>query len=230
MTLIPSNGFDMGCDFVSSLIEFALPLSQKNSICKRKNGTKVDVSRAFEFLSHGTIAFGFFNIETDLLLLESLFFFAPDFCEAVGPLTQMQTHESTRAHLPGYCIDRPGDVGNLMGAIRGTDLGGFIGHVYRLYPFPQDPEDFKQKPYGNVHRAAVEAILTQWSHSIRIPIAWDVGQQKVRIADFTFGTAVFRELVAYVWQGGMAALFADLTLEGPRGQGIPEEPGEVPKR
>jgi hypothetical protein len=34
---------------------------------------------AFESLSHGAIAFGFFNIETDFLLLERYFFFADSF-------------------------------------------------------------------------------------------------------------------------------------------------------
>jgi hypothetical protein len=37
----------------------------------------------FESLSHGTVAFGFFNIESDLLLLERSFFFASEFCELV---------------------------------------------------------------------------------------------------------------------------------------------------
>jgi hypothetical protein len=31
---------------------------------------------AFESLSHGTIAFGFFNIESDMLLLDRYFLFA----------------------------------------------------------------------------------------------------------------------------------------------------------
>ena len=208
---------------------------------------------AFHSLSHGTIAFGFFNIETDLLLLEDLFFFAPDFCSMVGSLAHMQISESRRAHLPGYCIDRPGDLGNLMGAIHGTDLGGFIGHVYRLYPFPQDPEEFKQKPYGNARRAVVEEMLRDWSQSIQIPIAWEAGPQRVKIADFTFSATAFRELVAYVWQGGMpgwqdnarpeyvmvmresikgslAPLFAGFKLEEPRSQAISEEPDEVPNR
>ena len=35
---------------------------------------------AFESLSHGKIAFGFFNIETDMILLEHYFLFAEDFC------------------------------------------------------------------------------------------------------------------------------------------------------
>jgi hypothetical protein len=211
------------------------------------------VPLAFHSLSHGTIAFGFFNIETDLLLLENLFFFAPDFCAVVSSLAQVQTHESKRTRLPGYCIDQARDLGNLMGAIRGTDLRGFIGHVYRLFPFPRNPEDFKQKPYGDRHRGEVETVLSRWARSIRIPVAWEVGAEMVKIADFTFTAAAFRELVAYVWQGGMpgwqdnvrpeyvmamwgtikgttAPLFAGFKLQEPRGQGIPEEPDEAPNR
>ena len=208
---------------------------------------------AFHSISHGTIAFGFFNIETDLLLLENLFFFASDFCTVVSSLARVQTHESKRTRLPGYCIDRAGDLGNLMGAIQGTDLGGFIGHVYRLFPFPRNPEDFKQKPHGDAHRAVLEEVLSQWARSIPIPIAWEAAVQMVKIADFTFSAAAFRELVSYVWQGGMpgwqgnarpeyvmamketitgcmAPLFAGLKLVGPRSQGIAEEPDEVPNR
>jgi hypothetical protein len=209
------------------------------------------VPLTFHSLSHGTIAFGFFNIETDLLLLENLFFFAPDFCTVVTSLARVQTHQSKRARLPGYRIDRAGDLGNLMGAIQGTDLGGFIGHVYRLFPFPRNPEDFKQKPYGDRNRPEVETVLCGWARSIRIPVAWEAGAQMVKIADFTFSAAAFRELVAYVWQGGMPGwqdnarpgyvmamwetingttvpLFAGLMLDELRIQGTPEEPDEVP--
>jgi hypothetical protein len=209
------------------------------------------VPLAFQSLSHGTIAFGFFNIETDLLLLENIFFFASDFCAVVSSLARVQTHESKRTRLLGYRIDRAGDLGNLMDAIRGTDLGGFIGHVYRLFPFPRNPEDFKQKPYGDRHRPEAETVLSRWARSIRMPVAWEAGVQVVKIADFTFSAAAFRELVSYVWQGGMpgwqdnarpgyvtamwetikettAPLFAGLKLDEPRGQGIPEEPDEVP--
>ena len=43
---------------------------------------------AFDSLNHGTIAFGFFNIEIDMLLLENLFFFADRFCGAVAELSR----------------------------------------------------------------------------------------------------------------------------------------------
>lgn len=38
---------------------------------------------AFESLSHGTIAFGFFNIESDMLLCDRYFLFADEFCRYV---------------------------------------------------------------------------------------------------------------------------------------------------
>ncbi len=44
---------------------------------------------AFQSLSHGQIAFGFFNIETDMLLLDIHFFFADDFCRAVRELAEV---------------------------------------------------------------------------------------------------------------------------------------------
>ncbi len=49
---------------------------------------------AHRSLSHGTVVFGFFNIDTDCLLLNNVFFFATDFCAwikrwaAEGPTTR----------------------------------------------------------------------------------------------------------------------------------------------
>ena len=43
---------------------------------------------AFESLSHGTIAFGFFNIESDMLLLDRYFLFAEDFCSYLKNIAQ----------------------------------------------------------------------------------------------------------------------------------------------
>ena len=45
---------------------------------------------AFESLNRGTIAFGFFNIDTDLLLLQQYFLFADDFCGASCPNSRRQ--------------------------------------------------------------------------------------------------------------------------------------------
>ena len=78
----------------------------------------------FHSISHGRIAFGFFNIETDLLLLEKYFFFAHGFCSMVDEIAAKQSHESNEIGLVGYFIDRHEDIGNLMGAIHGIDLRG----------------------------------------------------------------------------------------------------------
>ena len=157
----------------------------------------------FHSLSHGRIAFGFFNIETDLLLLEKYFFFAHSFCNIVIEMSAMQNHGSNEIGLVGYFIDRPGDVGNLMGAIQGIDLRGFIGQVYKLFPFPQTPEEFKQKTYGSANRAIVEELISRWARSTRIPVEVEAGAWRVRIAEPLFSRTVFQELVSYVWQGGM---------------------------
>ncbi len=157
----------------------------------------------FHSLSHSRIAFGFFNIETDLLLLEKYFFFAHYFCSMVSEMSAMQNHRSNEISLVGYFIDRPGDIGNLMGAIQGIDLRGFIGQVYKLFPFPQSREEFKQKTYGPANRSVVKELISRWARSTRIPVEVETDSQRVRIAEFLFSKTAFQELVAYVWQGGM---------------------------
>jgi len=42
----------------------------------------------FESISHGPIAFGFFNIEKDLVLLNQYFLFAKDFCHDILQTTE----------------------------------------------------------------------------------------------------------------------------------------------
>ena len=84
----------------------------------------------FESTSHGSIAFGFFNIESDMLLLDSLFFFADAFCSAVE-----QAGEHGRAEIDGYRIDEREKIGDLHGAIAGRVFSGFIGSTYRVWPF-----------------------------------------------------------------------------------------------
>jgi len=157
----------------------------------------------FHSLSHGRIAFGFFNIETDLLILEKHFFFAHFFCNTVEKIASWQGHEVDETALPGYVIERPGDIGNLMGAIQGIDLRGFIGAVYQLFPFPQRREEFKQKPDGAGNRAVVEKLINRWGQPAKILVKVEAGSQGVRISELLFSNAAFHELVDYVWRGGM---------------------------
>ena len=157
----------------------------------------------FHSLSHGRIAFGFFNIDTDLLLLEKYFFFAHLFCNTVEKIASWKDHTKESFFIPGYVIERFGDRGNLMGAIHGIDLRGFIGAVYQLFPFPQSPEEFKQKFDGVANRAVVENLINQWGQPVKILVEVEAQSQRVEIAELLFSKAAFHELVAYVWRGGM---------------------------
>jgi len=157
----------------------------------------------FHSLSHGRIAFGFFNIDTDLLLLEKYFFFAHFFCNTVEKIASWKDHEVENVVIPGYAIERFENIGNLMGAIHGMDLTGFIGAVYQLFPFPQSPEEFKQKLDGKEHRVVVENLISQWGHPVKILVEVKARSQRVKIAETLFSKTAFHELVAYVWRGGM---------------------------
>jgi hypothetical protein len=161
------------------------------------------VPLGFASVSHGEIAFGFFNIETDLLLLEYYFFFAPSFCSMVTEVAATKGPTLDDYSLPGYVIEDIRDVGTLRGAILGTDLSGFIGSVYRLFPFPDRVEEFKQKPYGAGRRATIEELIRRWARPIRVSVKIDAGSLSVKIADYLFNRGVFQQLVTYVWQGGM---------------------------
>ena len=105
--------------------------------------------------------------------------------------------------LPGYVIERFGDRGNLMDAIHGIDLRGFIGAVYQLFPFPQSPEEFKQKLDGKANRVVIEKLINRWGKPAKILVEVEARSQRVKIAELLFSKAALQELVAYVWRGGM---------------------------
>jgi hypothetical protein len=156
---------------------------------------------AFNTLSHGKIAFGFFNIETDLLLLNRYFFFASDFCRL---LVEAIAHVRAGDWETAWVIVQIDDdrVGDLMGAIHGADLRGFIGEVYRRFPFPQDPAGFKQNPEGFRTRSLLEPVLTDYGRTEEIPIRFRKEQGEVSIGKYRFTPENFQELLLYVWRGG----------------------------
>ena len=156
---------------------------------------------AFDSLSHEKIAFGFFNIETDLLLLNRYFFFASDFCrllvEAVG-----STRERKSELVLGGTLLEEERIGNLMGAIHGFDFRGFIGEVYRLYPFPEEPEGFKQNPEGYQTRPVMEQVLAKFGQAVDIPFRLRLESNEVTIGEYRFTQENFQELILYLWLGG----------------------------
>jgi len=167
---------------------------------------------AFSSQSHGTVAFGFFNIETDLLLLDRVFFFADAFCGAVVALAR----GAAEAELPAWRIPRPEDIGDLHGAIAGAALHGLIGATYRRWPFPRQPEAFKQNPEGVRRQDEVRLMLAPHGPPAALPVrrrrvteaapaaAGDVfgPDTTVEIGEYRFDGPGFAALVSYVERGG----------------------------
>ena len=157
---------------------------------------------AFESLSRGTVAFGFFNIDTDLLLLQQYFLFADDFCRHLVRMAEDKGQEPFQTAWQVYSIDEPGKVGDLMAAIHGIRYNGFIGEVYKRFPFPKREAEFKQKPEGFQNRAWVISLLEKWAVSETTPVTVDQEKETVSISEYLFTKTVFHQLVQYVWVGG----------------------------
>jgi hypothetical protein len=156
---------------------------------------------AFPSISHGEIAFGFFNIETDMLLMEHLFFFADRFCNAVVTLAE-QSEPTEGVWMDGYRIENSAVIGNLHGAIQGIDLRGFIGETYRQFPFPSNPQAFKQKPYGEKNQSLLQSLIAKYGRDQRICLLWDRQLSTVSVEEFVFAKKDFAQLIAYVVRGG----------------------------
>ena len=157
---------------------------------------------AFESLSHGTIAFGFFNIESDMLLLDHHFFFADDFCKHIEKLTGKLVNRKFEDIWQIYHIADSQQIGDLTGAIHGVRYKGFIGEVYRKFPFPIKEEDFKQKADGHGNRSVVEEIIQDYAQSIEIKITVTLDNEVIEIGSYCFTRPSFHELINYVWRGG----------------------------
>jgi hypothetical protein len=157
---------------------------------------------AFPSLSHGTLAFGFFNIETDMLLLDQLFFFAHRFCAAVEELGDARGGDSTEGvQLEGWRISERQEIGDLQGAIAGVDHSGFIGATYRVYPFPAAAEDFRQSPEGHRTRERIAELMENHGAPETLSLR-RCGREAVELAEFRFSPEQFSGLLAYVDRGG----------------------------
>lgn len=155
----------------------------------------------FTSVSHGELPFGFFNIETDMLLLNDYFFFASDFCRHVTELARQQPDKPYRAAWSAHVMPHE-VIGNLHGAIAGTDLSGFIGEAYRLFPFPKEPAAFKQNPGGHATREQIETLAAAFVPAQRIPVMVNANGELIAIGNYAFNRAQFHALLSYVWLGG----------------------------
>ncbi|MFH1131987.1 MAG: hypothetical protein V1754_11670 [Pseudomonadota bacterium] len=137
-----------------------------------------------------------------MLLLENLFFFADRFCKTVVELSKTPEHEQGAATLYGWQIEKRSSIGNLHGAIQGSDLSGFIGATYQKYPFPSDPKQFKQNPDGTGTQAELQQLIEKFAKSKAIRLHWDRQTGNIGFGDFDFDEKGFAKLVAYMEQGG----------------------------
>ncbi len=156
----------------------------------------------FESLSHGTIAFGFFNIESDMLLCDRYFFFADDFCAHVAEMVEHAGEQVYQTDWHLQTIATAEEIGDLMGAIRGVRFTGFIGELYRRFPFPQQPEEFKQNPEGAQTQTLVTEIISKYARNKEIQLAVDNEKMETAIGSYHFNRTQFQELLKYVWRGG----------------------------
>jgi hypothetical protein len=156
---------------------------------------------AFQSLSHGTVAFGFFNIESDMLLLENYFFFADKFCRNVSQLALLGG-KGFSGQFEAFSIKDPSMVGDLMGAIHGIRFTGFIGALYKLFPFPMLPEAFRQKCGGSRTRPAVREIISGYAVELSMPFSVDEAGEEASLGPYRFSRSSFQELIRYVWRGG----------------------------
>ncbi len=148
-----------------------------------------------------SIAFGFFNIETDMLLLESHFFFASDFCRAIRAVAESDPRDFFEISWDTYDVPYR-KIGDLHGAIAGVRLTGFIGEVYRTFPFPRLPENFKQNPEGFQSRPMVEEIAGKYAAKRRLLMKVSAADRRVIIGEYPFTYEGFHALLVYVWEGG----------------------------
>ncbi len=155
---------------------------------------------SFQSISHGEVAFGFFNIETDMILLNRYFFFAADFCADIARMSATGSG-GIETIWASYILEEK-DIGNLMAAIHGIEFRGFIGDTYRLSPFPEEQWAFKQNPEGHKTRAIIKNMIKSYAALSTISVKVEATGATIAIGEYLFSRLVFHDLLRYVWAGG----------------------------
>jgi hypothetical protein len=89
-----------------------------------------------------------------------------------------------------------------MGAIHGIDHRGFVGEIYKRFPFPGRQEDFKQNPDGFQTRTLIENLIRKCGLKMNLRFVMDQTSQQVAIGEYLFDKLSFHELIRYIWMGG----------------------------
>jgi hypothetical protein len=157
---------------------------------------------AFDSLSHGSIAFGFFNIESDMLLCDRYFLFASEFCQYVIDISERGGRTDYQKIWKVLYIESNESIGDLRGAIHGVRHIGFIGDLYRRFPFPSRLQDFKQNPQGFKTQSQVSQIIANYADKLEIQVKLARDGSEIQIGDYRFNRTQFQNLIGYVWRGG----------------------------
>jgi hypothetical protein len=155
---------------------------------------------AFQSLNRGTVAFGFFHIETDLVLLERRVFWCRQLCELFSDLAATGPDREMWARLPGW---EPAELGDLHGAIAGVSHAGLIGELYRRWPFPADPAGFRQKAAGAADRGEVAALLDRHGRRAEWEVIARRKGARLELDGTAFDPPGAKALAVYLWRGGM---------------------------
>jgi hypothetical protein len=156
---------------------------------------------AFPTRDRGPIAFGFFNVDSDMLLLDRHFFFADALCREWVGVAEGDPAAAFDRRFPVWTIRDSAEVGDLMGAIHGVRFTGFIGATYRRHPFPARPEDFRQSPDGRGTQVEFRELIRPFAIEEEIGFS-GTPPDEVAIGDYLFSREIFGDLVRYVWRGG----------------------------
>jgi hypothetical protein len=113
-------------------------------------------------------------------------------------------NESTAADLSWQIrvIVNGADIGDLMGAIHGVRFSGFIGDVYKHYPFPDREEDFRQHPDGVSTQKEMSALIEKYSEARSVRVVVSEDGSEIAIGAYHFSRSEFHRLLDYVWLGG----------------------------
>ena len=137
-----------------------------------------------------------------MLLCDRYFFFADDFCANIAAMVQYAGESVYQTVWHVQTIANAEEIGDLPGAINGVRFTGFIGELYRRFPFPQQLEEFKQNPEGAQTQTIVTEIISKYARNTEIQIAVDNGKMETAIGLYLFNRIQFQALLKYVWRGG----------------------------
>ena len=138
-----------------------------------------------------------------MLLLDHYFFFSTEFCDLVNTLADPSKDPGvTVLEWRIKLIENAAEIGDLMGAIHGVHFSGFIGEVYRRYPFPEKQKDFKQNPTGISTQDEITAIIQTYAVDTPIQVVASEDGSGIAIGSYHFDRPVFHRLLDYVWLGG----------------------------